>query len=101
MNICPIILQVIPLCWCLMQNKSQAAYEAVLLLIRDNLGAWNFISVVCDFEDGMINAFRSIFNTDVQGACFMLQMWVKSGNYFLSLLCNLFCLSSNSNNFDT
>lgn len=53
-----------------MQNKSQAGYEAVLSLIRDHLGQWNFNSVVCDFEDAMMNAFKNIFNIDVQGCLF-------------------------------
>jgi len=53
-----------------MQNKSQAAYEAILSLIRDHLGVWNFRSVVCDFEDAIINAFKIIFETDVQGCLF-------------------------------
>lgn len=60
-----------PLCWCLMQNKSQAGYEAVLQLIKDHLGLWNFTSVVCDFEDAIINAFKNIFdNVEVQGCLF-------------------------------
>ncbi|KAK3917045.1 Cis-2,3-dihydrobiphenyl-2,3-diol dehydrogenase [Frankliniella fusca] len=61
---------VIPLCWCLMQNKSQAAYEAVLLLIRNHLGIWNFSTVICDFEDAMIVAFKNIFDVEVQGCLF-------------------------------
>ncbi|KAK3918561.1 Tryptophan 2,3-dioxygenase, partial [Frankliniella fusca] len=61
---------VLPICWCLMQNKSQAGYEAVLSLIRDRLGLWNFSTVVCDFEDAIMNAFRNVFNVDVQGCLY-------------------------------
>lgn len=64
------LLQVIPLCWSLMQSKSQPAYESVLTLIRTHLGEWSFTKVVCDFEDAIINAFRLVFNVDTQGCLF-------------------------------
>jgi len=65
-----LIFQVIPLCWCLMEKKTEAAYLAVLSLIRAHLGNWSFNRVVTDFEDAIINAFRITFNVDVQGCFF-------------------------------
>ncbi|KAJ1531327.1 hypothetical protein ONE63_000011 [Megalurothrips usitatus] len=61
---------VIPLCWCLMERKTEAAYVAVLTYLRNHMVRWNFIRVVCDFEDAIINAFTRVFGVQVQGCLF-------------------------------
>ncbi|KAK3921776.1 UDP-N-acetylglucosamine--N-acetylmuramyl-(pentapeptide) pyrophosphoryl-undecaprenol N-acetylglucosamine transferase 1 [Frankliniella fusca] len=61
---------VIPLCWCLMERKTEHAYIAVLMIIRQHLGNWRFNRVITDFEDAMINAFRAVFQVEVQGCYF-------------------------------
>ncbi len=53
-----------------MEKKSEAAYVAVLSLIRAHLGHWSFNKVVTDFEDAIINAFQATFQVDVQGCFF-------------------------------
>jgi len=77
-------LQVLPLCWCLMEKKTQPAYESVLQLIRARLPHYRFTKVVTDFEDAIINAFRNVFHgVEVQGCLFhaadvsVTQIWVK------------------------
>ncbi|XP_026290444.2 uncharacterized protein LOC113215088 [Frankliniella occidentalis] len=53
-----------------MERKTEHAYVAVLLLIRQQLMHWNFRRVVSDFEDAIINAFRYVFQIEVQGCYF-------------------------------
>lgn len=83
---------VIPLCWCLMESKSQAAYEAVLGLIRVNLGNWRFTKVISDFEDAIMNSFHIVFQVEVQGCLFhaadAMAKHAKS-TIGLLLICNL------------
>ncbi|XP_034250361.1 uncharacterized protein LOC117650857 [Thrips palmi] len=61
---------VVPLCWCLMESKTESAYIAVLLLLRTHLIWWSFERVICDFEDAMIAAFSMVFQVPVQGCLF-------------------------------
>ncbi|KAK3923462.1 Cyclomaltodextrinase, partial [Frankliniella fusca] len=61
---------VIPLAWFLMERKTEAAYIEALLLLRAKLQQWNATTVVCDFEDAMMNAFRLVLGVDVQGCLF-------------------------------
>ncbi|XP_034236384.1 uncharacterized protein LOC117642389 [Thrips palmi] len=61
---------VIPLLWCLMERKTEAAYVSVLVHLRIRLGHWNFTQVICDFEDAIMNAFRRVFDVVVQGCFF-------------------------------
>ncbi|KAK3923961.1 Aspartate carbamoyltransferase [Frankliniella fusca] len=61
---------VIPLVWVLMERKSEAAYVAVLNLLRAHLIEWRFRLVISDFEDAIMNAFRAVFGVEVQGCFF-------------------------------
>lgn len=85
-----VLLQVIPLCWCLMETKSQDAYESILLLLRAHLGQWRFSKVVSDFEDAIINAFTNVFGVVVQGCLFHAADVSLLQKTYLNLLIFLF-----------
>lgn len=53
-----------------MERKSEAAYVEALLLLRSKLRVWNATTVICDYEDAMMNAFRLVLSVDVQGCLF-------------------------------
>lgn len=53
-----------------MENKSQAAYESVLLLLQAHIPHWRLRKAISDFEDAIINAFRNVFGAEVQGCLF-------------------------------
>lgn len=91
------VSQIIPLAWCLMARKTEAAYIAVLSIIRARLRTWNFERVVCDFEDAIMNAARAVFRVEVQG-CFFHSVNVSLQEFFgvngalLKLYLSLFCM---------
>ncbi|KAK3920547.1 Nonribosomal peptide synthetase TES [Frankliniella fusca] len=62
--------QIIPLFWCLMERKTEAAYVSVLIQLQNHLQQYNFHKVVTDYEDAIINAFKLVFRVEVQGCFF-------------------------------
>ncbi|KAK3930126.1 L-cysteine:1D-myo-inositol 2-amino-2-deoxy-alpha-D-glucopyranoside ligase [Frankliniella fusca] len=61
---------VIPLAWFLMERKTQDAYVEALMLLRAKLQNWSATTIVCDYEDAMMNAFRLVLGVEVQGCLF-------------------------------
>ena len=50
---------IIPAVYALLPNRTQAMYEALLQVLKDNNADLNPATIMTDFEEGAINAFRS------------------------------------------
>ena len=52
---------IIPAVYALLPNRTQAMYEAMLQVLKDNNADLNPATIMTDFEESAINAFRSKF----------------------------------------
>lgn len=72
----------IPLVWVLMERQTEEAYRAVLELVRRLLHDYDiaFELVITDFERAQQNAWRDVFDINIQGCLWHLVRVSMLGN---------------------
>ncbi|XP_028967131.1 uncharacterized protein LOC108864184 [Galendromus occidentalis] len=78
---------VVPVCYALLPNKTQATYTRILELVREARPQFSPDKVSVDFELGLVNAFRTTFpNAEMNGCLFHLVKNMKGKLMDLGLI---------------
>ncbi|XP_018496149.1 uncharacterized protein LOC100905603 [Galendromus occidentalis] len=70
---------VVPVCYALLPNKSQATYTRMVELLHQEWPQFNPMQISVDFELALVNGFRSVFpNAEINGCLFHLVKNMKA-----------------------
>lgn len=87
--ICSLIflcLQTVPIMWVLMTKKDETAYRSIWKFVKSEFPQFDPTTVVCDFEQALINSARNEFPNAVVQGCLFYYSQVKLHIFFLNIL---------------